>query len=536
MSRQGQAAKALHDQTQLLPKKELLVVFTIIALSLFICAAEQNGIGVLLPTIARDLDAQASITWAGTSALIANTVFQVLYGRLSDLFGRKKIMLSALALLALCDLACGLATNSTMLYVFRGLAGVANGGITSLSMMIVSDIVTLQERGRYQGILGVMVGMGNAFGPLIASAFAINLTWRGLFYLLSPFTVVVTLASYVYLPSNMPKVNLWDTVRKIDFLGLFTGTVFIILVLIAISQGGHHGTPWDSPLVIAMLTVGGVFGILFLFVEWRATLPMMPLDMFRRPSVAAMLAQSFLFGGSYFAYLYYLPLYFQNVKGLSPLMSAVVFLSLVIPQSAASVVAGLYMSKFNRYIEVVWWGFGIWSVGSGLMIMCEENTNLGLVAFFLILTGCGTGSIFQPTLVALQAQCPKEQRAVVTSNRNTLRSLGAAVSIAVSGSLLSNTLRRSLPEELQHLAADSFAAPDLSSFNPQQRKEISQAYASASRAVFIWSFVLIAISLALTTLVRDAGLSRKTEEVVQQQESVTVTVQLEENTKYPRKQ
>ena len=168
MSRQNEAEKALHDQTQLLPKKELLVVFSIIALSLFICAAEQNGIGVLLPSIARDLDAQASITWAGTSALIANTVFQVLYGRLSDLFGRKKIMLSALVLLALCDLACGLSINSTMLYVFRGLAGVANGGITSLSMMIVSDIVTLQERGKYQGILGVMVGMGNALGEYVS--------------------------------------------------------------------------------------------------------------------------------------------------------------------------------------------------------------------------------------------------------------------------------------------------------------------------------------------------------------------------------
>lgn len=373
-------------------------------------------------------------------------------------------------------------------------------------------------------------------GPLIASAFAINLTWRGLFYLLSPFTVVVAVASYIYLPSNMPKVNLWETVRRIDFLGLGTGTVFIILTLIAISQGGHPGTPWDSPLVIAMLVVGGVFGILFLFVEWKATLPMMPLDMFRRPSVAAMLAQSFLFGASYFAYLYYLPLYFQNVKGLSPLMSAVVFLSLVIPQSAASVVAGFYMSKFNRYIEVVWWGFGIWTIGSGLMIMCDENTHLGLVAFFLVLTGCGTGSIFQPTLVALQAHCPKEQRAVVTSNRNTLRSLGAAVSLAVSGALLANTLRSSLPEELQYLAADSFAAPDLNLFNPAQRAQISQAYAAASRAVFIWSFVTIAISLALTTIIRDSGLSRKTEEgIVQQPESRTDEVQLEEGKEHDKK-
>jgi predicted MFS family arabinose efflux permease len=365
-------------------------------------------------------------------------------------------------------------------------------------------------------------------GPLIAAAFALNLTWRGLFYLLSPFTVIVALASHVYLPSNMPKVDFWETVRRIDFLGLGTGSLFIVLVLIAISQGGHPGTPWNSPLVIAMLTVGGLLGITFLFVEWRATLPMMPLDMFRRPSVAAMLAQSFLFGASYFGYLYYLPLYFQNVKGLSPLMSAVVFLSLVVPQSISSVLAGLYMSKFNRYIEVVYWGFGIWTVGSGLMIMCDEDTHLGLVALFLVLTGSGTGSIFQPTLVALQAHCPKEQRAVVTSNRNTMRSLGAAVSLAVSGALLANTLKNSLPEDLQYLARDSFAAPDLSLLDSVQREQISRAYAAASRAVFIWCFVLIAVSLALTMIIRDSGLSRQSEDVPEQQEGETDEICLEE--------
>ena len=179
-SKQEAAENALHDQTQLLPRREVIRVFIIMALALLVCFIDQNGIGVLLPSIARDLDARASISWAGTSALISNTVFQVLYGRLSDLFGRKNIFLSALLLLSLSDLGCGLSINATMLFIFRGLAGVANGGITSLSMMIVSDIVSLKDRGKYQGILGCMVGLGNAIGPLIASAFAISLTWRGL--------------------------------------------------------------------------------------------------------------------------------------------------------------------------------------------------------------------------------------------------------------------------------------------------------------------------------------------------------------------
>ncbi|KAF2718544.1 putative major facilitator superfamily transporter [Polychaeton citri CBS 116435] len=510
-SKQTEAEEALHDQTQLLPKRELIIVFSTMALALLVCFIDQNGIGVLLPSIAKDLDAQSNISWAGTSALIANTIFQVLYGRLSDLFGRKKILISALVLLSLSDLACGLSVNPTMLYIFRGLAGVGNGGITSLSMMIISDVVTLQERGKYQGILGVMVGMGNAIGPLIASGFALHLTWRGLFWMLCPLILIAAGISVKYLPTNMPKLNVKQTVAKIDFLGLITGTAFVILVLIPISQGGHAGTPWDSPMVIAMLTVGIFCGIAFLFVEWKATLPMMPLDMFKRPSVAAMLAQSFLLGASYYSYLYFLPLYFQNVKGLSPIVSAALLLPLVVPQSCSSVLAGLYMSKFNRYVEVIYFGFGIWTVGSGLMIMADENTNVGLVSLFLILVGCGTGTCFQPTLVAMQAHCPKAQRAVVTSNRNFLRSLGAAVSLAVSSAILANVLKGSLPPDLASLANSTFAAPSLDNYSPEQRVQVVRAYASASRAVFIWCCPLTAVCLLLTMVVRDHGLQRKEE-------------------------
>lgn len=311
-NRVNDAEAALHDQTQLLPKKELLVVFSIMATALLVCFVDQNGIGVLLPSIAKDLHAQSTIAWAGTSALIANTVFQVLYGRLSDLFGRKVMLLSALALLSFSDLVCGLAPNATVLYVFRGLAGVANGGITSLSMMIVSDIVTLQQRGKYQGILGTMVGLGNAIGPLIAAGFEEHTTWRGLFYLLAPLVLLAVLASWKFLPSNMPKLNFRETIEKVDFLGLITGTAAVILLLIPISEGGHDGVSWSSPMIISMLTVGGVCGVAFILIEWRfAKLPMMPLSMFRAPSVAVMLIQNVLFGATYYSYLYYIPLYYQ---------------------------------------------------------------------------------------------------------------------------------------------------------------------------------------------------------------------------------
>lgn len=138
----------LKDQTNILPRGQLITVFCGLAFALLISFVDQNAIGVALPTIGKELDALDTITWAGTSSLIANTVFQVIYGRLSDIFGRKYVFLTALGLLAIGDLLCGFAQTSTQFYVFRGVAGVGNGGITALTMMIVSDVVTLEDRGK----------------------------------------------------------------------------------------------------------------------------------------------------------------------------------------------------------------------------------------------------------------------------------------------------------------------------------------------------------------------------------------------------
>src|SRR6201996_6141911 len=213
--KQDEEEAALPDQENLLPRKQLVFVFGLLSMTLLVMFIDQNGIGQLLPTVAKDLNATQTMSWAGTSALIGNTVFQVLYGRLSDIFGRKVVYLSALSLLSFSDLMCGLAKNSTMLYVFRGLAGVAGGGITSLSMMIVSDIVTLERRGKFQGILGSMVGLGNLIGPILAATFAQKASWRDLFYMLCPIMVICAGIAWYFVPSNPPKGNFKDGLKKI---------------------------------------------------------------------------------------------------------------------------------------------------------------------------------------------------------------------------------------------------------------------------------------------------------------------------------
>lgn len=276
MTSRKDTEKALHNQENLLPKTQLILVFGILALVLFVCFIDQNGVSVALPTIAEDLGATKTISWAGTSSLIANTVFSVLYGRLSDIFGRKAVFITACALLAVGDLLCGLAQTSGMLYVFRAVAGLAGGGITNLTMIIVSDIVTLEQRGNYQGILGACVGLGNTAGPFVAAGFVESTTWRAFFWLLAPLAAGCGVVSWYMLPSNKPSDKFSDSVRRIDWAGSLSSSIAIILLLVPISGGGLYFA-WASPMVVSMLVIGILALGVFLVVESKfAKLPMMP--------------------------------------------------------------------------------------------------------------------------------------------------------------------------------------------------------------------------------------------------------------------
>lgn len=232
------AERALHDQTNILPRGKLILVLATLSVTLLVTFLDQNGISVALPTIAADIQAQDTISWAGTSSLIANTMSQMLYGRLSDIFGRKAVYLAAIGLLALADLMCGLVNNAPAFYVFRGLAGIGGGGVTNLSMIIVSDIVTLEQRGKYQGIIGAMVGLGNVCGPFLAAVMIEKAhDWRAFFYMLAPLAAISGVISFFLLPSKPPTGRFRDTVGKVDYWGWLSSSVAVLFLLIPISGG-----------------------------------------------------------------------------------------------------------------------------------------------------------------------------------------------------------------------------------------------------------------------------------------------------------
>ncbi|KAI9372452.1 major facilitator superfamily domain-containing protein [Aspergillus egyptiacus] len=506
--RQQAAEKALHDQTNILPRGRLLVVFAGLAISLFISFVDQNGISVTLPTIAEELDGKNTISWAGTSSLIANTMFSVLYGRLSDIFGRKIVYLCALALLCVADLLCGLSQNAAMFYVFRGLAGVAGGGISSLAMIIVSDVVTLEQRGKYQGILGASLGIANVVGPFIAAAFILRATWRGFFWMLAPLAACSIVVGYFLIPDSARKDSLRVNLKRIDYFGIISSSIGIIFLLIPISGGGSY-FEWDSPMVISMLVIGGLSLIAFFFIEWKiSVLPMLPMEFFKNKVIVALFLQSFLLGAVYQAYLYYLPLYYQNARSWSPIVSAALTAPMVSCQSISSVLSGQYISRRKRYGEVIWFGFGLWTLGAGLTLLFNTTTHPAVIAVIIGITGLGVGCTFQPTLVAFQAHCTKRQRAVVISDRNFFRCLGGACGLAISGAVLQATLRSHLPAGYEHLSDSTYAMPSRDSMPDAVWETLVHAYAQASRAVFILQVPLIGVCFLACLLIRDHGLER----------------------------
>ncbi|TVY85316.1 putative transporter [Lachnellula suecica] len=529
--------------TNILPKAQLIIVFFGLAFALLICFIDQNSIGIALPTIGNDLNAATTIAWAGTSSLIANTVFQVLYGRLSDIVGRKVVFLSAVGLLALGDLLCGFARTGPQLYAFRGISGVGNGGITALAMMIVSDVVTLENRGKYQGILGSCVGLGNAIGPFMSAGFVEKSTWRGLFWCICPLAVISGVMVAFTLPPSKIHGDLRTKARAIDYWGVITSSCAILLLLIPISGGGTY-FEWSSPMVISMITLGGISMVLFILVEWKiAAMPMMPLHLFKIPAVGAIIAQNFLFGIVYYSHLYYLPIYYQNVRRFSPLLSAALIIPFVAGQSTFSVLTGQYISRMKRYGEIVWGGYAFWTLGAGLVLLFNRTTPRWQIVITLIIEGIGVGGVFQPTLIAAQAHSTKRDRAVVISVRNFARSLGGALGLAISSAVFSNVLKKSLNSVSTALPAgyttgilaSILKVPDVSTLTSVQKNEVLDAYMDASRGVFILWVPIIGFCLLLCVLIKDRGLQRAEEKqnlpkVTNSENGVAVESDLERQT------
>ncbi|KAI2741843.1 hypothetical protein DTO013E5_5265 [Penicillium roqueforti] len=446
-----QRTPTIEDQTSRLPFRRLLSAYLCLAAIYFISTLDINSVATALPAISRSLDAGNSITWTGTSYLMGQTAFQALYGRLSDIFGRKPVLLLSVGFLVLGDILCGFSQTVTWLYVCRALSGIGGGGISSLVQITVSDLVSLKDRGKYQGMLSGAIGLGASTGPFIAAAMLRANSregWRWIFWIPPILATGCMAVMWICLPLKPVSGSWREKLGKIDWLGLAAAIACVVFLLIPLNSGGSIW-PWRSALVVSMLVVGGFFFILFAIIEKRfAKIPIIPLRLFGQVPTAVIYLQSALYNSVWQVDMYFLPIYFQDVRGYSPLQSAALILPLLLLQSVAGVISGPVMTKLARYAPVLYCGMTLWTLGAGLKLLFSRTTSTAVYVIVLIIEGAGIGFVLQPALVALQALSKPEDRAVATSTRNLMRMLGSVVGMALSTAIQSTVMKAALPVDL----------------------------------------------------------------------------------------
>lgn len=527
----GDLSEQLGDvHMNILPKKKLMICFATMALGLFAAFADQTSVTVALSSIAEDLHAELTINWAGTASMLATCVCGVLFGRFADIFGRKAMLLVSLGILCLANILCGFAKTGVQYYVYRALAGIGSGGTQSLSMVIVSDIVTLKQRGKFQGILGSMIGISSSVSPLIMAGFIESSTWRNFYRLMPPLIAVIMVAIYFFIEDKKKELNKVlsskDKFRKIDYLGILFSTSALVLLLIPISGGGSTYA-WNSQLIIIMFCFGGTCFITFLIVEWKVPkLPMIPLRLFNNLSLGFILFQHFFYGMAHYSFIYYVPYYYQIVRGYSYIKSSLLLIPLVMTMSLTSIAAGYTISCTGKYIYILYSGYSLWLLGVCLLLIWNKNTPIGAIVVILFVMGIGVGFIFQPSMVAAQAQSKKADRAVVISARNVIRSFGGALGISVASLIMSNSLLKDIN---QKLASGDSGLPDsylnymkdhiYTKINPEglsaaEVSVVEDMYMKAIRNIFYLLIPLLAICLISCLTIKDRGLQCIDEEPV----------------------
>ncbi|KAF9257929.1 MFS general substrate transporter [Marasmius fiardii PR-910] len=437
-------ALQLTDQTNLLPFKQVVFVFLGLSVCVVVSAFDSVIVATALSTISSTFHAGSVISWVPSAYLLTSTAFQPLYGRMSDIFGRKSAICTAMAVFMLGNLIAGFSNSIIQLIVFRGVAGAGGGGIISMMQIIISDIITLRERGKYQGIIGIVVALGYTVGPVLGGALVQKASWRWCFWITIPLSVVATCIVVFVLPLKPVEGDFRRKLLAVDYLGALLTLASSAMILLPLIWGGVT-FPWNSAIVLAPLCAG-IFGVvLFCLWEWKgARLPIVPMYIFKHSTVCGVYITMFVNGFCFFSQLYYLPQFFQVVSGYSALHAGLFLIPVLICQMAASWISGLLVSRTGRYQSIVNSGFALLAISSGCISTLKATTPKAVQVVLMMLAGCGGGMTLQTTTVAVQASVARKDMSVVTAFRNFMRNVGGALSLAVASSLINNTLRISM--------------------------------------------------------------------------------------------
>ncbi|KAK9779824.1 putative Major facilitator superfamily (MFS) profile domain-containing protein [Seiridium cardinale] len=430
-----------------------LIMFALCS-GLFLAALDMTIVATAVPTIVSEFNSSSGYTWISAAYTLANAATVPSWGKISDIWGRKPILMCAVAVFWIGSLICALSINMGMLIAARAIQGAGSGGIVVLVNIAISDLFSMRSRGVYYGILGMVWALSSAIGPVVGGAFTQNVTWRWCFWVNLPISACGFAILFFVLKLHNPKTSIRQGLAAIDWLGSLLIIGGTLMVLFGLELGGV-AYPWNSATPICLIVFGVVTIGLFVVVEQRyARYPVIPLRLFRKRSSVLSFGVCFCHAFVFISGSYYLPLYFQGVLGASPLLSGVYLLPYALSLSFMSAGVGIITKKTGKYLPQIIFGMFVMTLGFGLFIDLEPRANWPKVILFQIVAGIGVGPNFQSPLISLQSSVEKRDIAAATSTFGFIRQLSTSISVVVGGVIFQNEMEKQYPTLLQSLGPE----------------------------------------------------------------------------------
>ncbi|MCK9248353.1 MAG: MFS transporter [Solirubrobacteraceae bacterium] len=505
-------APSLASASPSMSHRRVMEALSGLLLAMFVAILSSTVVSAALPRIIGDLGGgQSSYTWVVTATLLAMTVSTPIWGKLADLFDRKALLQSGLVIFLVGSILAGFAHSTGWLIACRAVQGVGVGALTALVQVILADLVSARERGRYMGYLGAVFGVGTIVGPVVGGVLTDGLGWRWCFFVGVPFG----LAALVLLQRTLDLPTRRREGAHIDVLGatLLAGGVSLLLIWVSLAGKSFA---WWGPETIAMIGGAVVLLLALVAVERRVAEPMLPMDLFADRTVTLAVVGSVAIGIAMFGTTVFLTQYMQLARGYSPTASGLLTIPMVVGLFASSTLAGRRIAKTGHYRRLMLGGAVLVTLGLGLMGLIDERTSLVEMGAFMVVLGAGIGMLQQNLVLAVQNAIPPSQLGAGSGLIAFFRSLGGAAGVSVLGAVLGSRVTTLVGEGLAARGIDPSAIPgggsqipDLDALPATVRPVIEHAYGAGVAELFLLALPLGVVAFLAIWLMREQPLGTK---------------------------
>jgi EmrB/QacA subfamily drug resistance transporter len=489
---------------QFLAHREVMIVLPGLLLAILLAMLDNLIVSTALPRIVGDLGGVAHLSWVVTAYILASTITTPFYGKLGDMYGRKKFFIAAILIFLAGSALSGLSQSMAELITFRAIQGLGAGGLMVGAMATLGDIVAPRERGRYMSYMMVVMMLATIGGPLVGGFITTSFSWRWIFYINLPVggAALVYIITTLHLPAR--RVS-----HKVDYLGgILLGVAATALILLATWGGTEY--PWASGQIVGLAVLSAAALVGFAVAETRAPEPILPLHVFRNRNFSVTMALTFLTGLAMFGAMTFLPLYQQTVQGESPTISGLALTPMMIGVTITSIVAGQVTTRTGRYKIFPVLGGAIMGLGMYLLTNLDIGTTRATSAIYYVVLGLGMGFLMQ--MVSLIAQNSVEQRdmGVASSARMFFQQIGGSLGVAAFGAVFARKLTESLASAAggAHISASGgqLDPATVNSLPAPVRHDVFYAIAHAVQSVFIWALPASVAIFALALLIKEVPL------------------------------